>query len=77
MYIVPWGEEMVPLSEWTKVPLPAAYPNFIGASPSGNFLYFFDGAKLLAVHLSEGRFDEPFEVRFVSGSPVTSKSYDN
>jgi hypothetical protein len=79
MYIVPWREEAVPPSDWIKVPLPDAYPKFVGASPRGDFVYFFEGTKLKAIRFASqtGRFSEPYEVRFIAGSPATPRSDDD
>jgi serine/threonine protein kinase len=69
-YLVPWKAELAPESEWIKVPWSsAALPEF---SPTGNFVYFFEGSKLMMVrfHPEKKTFSEPQEVKFVPGSVV-------
>ena len=62
------------------MPLPptATFVWLLDSTPKGNFLYFFDGSKLLAMRFdpSARRFNPPFEVKFVPGSPVTLKPSD-
>jgi hypothetical protein len=80
-YVVPWREEPVPQSEWTRVPVPggAESANTWRASPTGNFVYFFDGSRLMAVRFDphRGSLSEPQEVRFLPGSEVTFKPDDD
>jgi len=47
-------------------------------SPTGNFFYFFEGLKLMAIRFDPQRagFDEPHEVKFLPGSAVTLKPDD-
>ncbi len=80
-YLVPWGEEAVPVREWTKIPLPdgnASGPPW-RVSPKGNFFYIFEGPKLMMVRFDPktASFSEPREVKFVPGSTVTLKPDDD
>jgi len=79
-YLVPWREEPVPQSEWIEIPGfgPTSTPQW-EASPTGNFYYFFEGSKLMAVAFDSRRksFSEPHEVVFVPGSAVTLKPDDD
>ena len=80
-YLVPWREEPVPQSEWTSIPLLGGTEsaNPWRASPTGNFFYFFEGSRLMAVRFDPHRagLSEPQEVRFLSGSEVTLKPDDD
>jgi dipeptidyl aminopeptidase/acylaminoacyl peptidase len=77
-YLVPWREEPVPQSEWVRTPWsdPTAQQN---AFPTGNFVYFFEGGKLMAVRFDPQRafFSAPQEVKFLPGSAVTPKPDDS
>jgi eukaryotic-like serine/threonine-protein kinase len=80
-YLVPWREEPVPQSEWTSIPLPVGTEsaNPWRASPTGNFYYFFEGSRLMAVRFDPHRagLSQPQEVRFWPGSEVTLKPDDD
>jgi serine/threonine protein kinase len=70
-YLVPWKEEPVPPSVWAKggVRVPSGWRG----APGVNFFFGFKGSKLQLARIDPQRadFDEPQEVQFVPGSPVT------
>ena len=70
-YLVPWKEEPVPPSVWAKGGM--RVPLGWRAAPGGNFFYGFKGSKLFLARIDSQRadFDEPQEVQFMPGSPVT------
>jgi len=79
-YLVRWREELVPQSEWIRIPLPdgtGSVPPW-RVSPTGNFFYLFEGSKLMAVRFDpkKGSFSERHEVKFAPGSAVTPKPDD-
>jgi len=78
VYLVPWREEPVPLLEWIKTPWSDADVRR-SASPTGNFVYFFEGSKLMTVRFDPQRaaFSAPQEVKLVPGSAVTPKPDDD
>jgi eukaryotic-like serine/threonine-protein kinase len=78
-YLVRWTGEPVAQSEWTKIP----WEDGAGTirwrvSPTGNYFYFFEESKLMAVRFDSQRanFSEPHEVKFAPGSAVTPKPED-
>ena len=80
-YLVRWREEPIPESEWIKIPLPDGTEGVPPwrVSPTGNFFYLFEGAKLMAVRFDPKRasFSEAHEIKFVPGSAVTLKPDDD
>ncbi len=81
-YLVPWrGEEPVPQADWIKIPLPDGTESVPPwrVSPTGNFFYLFEGAKLMAVQFDPktASFSAHREVKFVPGSEVTLKPDDD
>ncbi len=75
-YIVRWRPEPVPPSEWVKVPL---LPSDHVILPTGNFFYFLQDSKLTAIHFNPKTrgIGEPYQVKWVPGSPVTLTSNDD
>ncbi|HUD98580.1 MAG TPA: hypothetical protein VMR62_03335 [Bryobacteraceae bacterium] len=76
-YMVPWTEGPVPQLDWIRTPWTDAGVQR-SASPTRNFVYFFEGSKLMAVRFDPQRaiFSEPQEVKFVPGSAMTPKPDD-
>jgi hypothetical protein len=76
-YLVPLREEPVPQSDWIRTPWSDTDIQR-SASPTRNFVYFFEGSKLMAVRFDPQRafFSEPQEVKFVPGSAMTPKPDD-
>jgi hypothetical protein len=77
LYLVPWREDQVPQSDWIKTPWSDTGAQR-SASPTRNFVYFFEGSKLMAVRFDPQRvsFSEPKEVKFVPGSAMTPRPDD-
>jgi Tol biopolymer transport system component/tRNA A-37 threonylcarbamoyl transferase component Bud32 len=80
-YLVPWKQAPVPQSEWVRIPLPDRTGNAHPwrASPLGDFLYLFEGLKLMAIRFDPQRvsLSEPYEVKFVPGSAMILKPDDD
>jgi eukaryotic-like serine/threonine-protein kinase len=75
-YLVPWSEEPVPQSVWTNTGNEDAKVFWKGA-PGLNFLYRFEGSKLLAARIGVKGISEPGDVVLRPGSPVTFKPDDD
>jgi tRNA A-37 threonylcarbamoyl transferase component Bud32 len=76
-YMVPWREEPVAQPDWIRTPWSGLIvPR--SASPTRNFVYFFEGSKLMAVRFDPQKafFSDPQEVKFVPGSAMTPKPDD-
>ncbi len=82
-YLVPWSEEPASQSKWIKIPLPNTLINTNltpwRLSPASNFIYLFDGPKLMAVRFDPERrgFGEPQEVKFLPGSTTNVNPDDD
>jgi hypothetical protein len=73
-FLVPWGTESVPRSEWIEV----AGEN-LRFSPANNLAYFFEGVQLMAMRFDPKRkqMGAPFQVRLTPGSQPVLKPDDN
>jgi len=78
-YLVLWREAAVPQPEWIKIPPPDGTGSRPWrASPTGNFLYTFEGSKLMTARLDPrtASFSEPHEVQFMPDSTLAPKPDD-
>jgi hypothetical protein len=78
-FMVRWREEPAPRSEWIASPLPRKPGAVRRVVPFQNFVYTFEGSKLMMSSLDPQKavFSEPREVKFLPGSAVTLKPNDN
>jgi serine/threonine protein kinase len=77
-FLVPWREEPVPQSVLTSGRLIEISRTWRGC-PGVNFVYGFEGSKLLATHIDpkSGELGEPREIALIPGSPVVPKPDEN
>jgi hypothetical protein len=74
-FMVHWGEEPPPRSEWIASPLPREPGGVRNVVPFQNSLYTFEGSKLMmsTFDIRKTTFSEPREVNFLPGSAVNLK----
>ena len=75
-FMVRWREEPPPQAEWIASPLPREPGGVHYVVPFQNFLYIFEGSKLMMSRFDVPRaaFSEPREVNFLPGSAVNLKA---